>query len=216
MNCPGCGAAMHALDFEASLPNRVTIDFCFDCRVIWFDAHESTELSPGGVLEVFKALDANRSAKPARLPALSRPVGADPGPAAYNALQLLSLHLGSRAAYAISAVPSRKEFHPAGVRHRAGRPQGQGAKPFNAPTAVPRSTSSTTPLALTATRRFPFSTRTRYRRPCASWPTPKHTGRPSTSLRWPMPCFSGHRRIGVPASRATAWSKIWSRPASVS
>jgi len=70
MNCPGCGADMHALDFEALLPNRITIDFCFDCQVIWFDAHESTELSPGGVLEVFKALDANHSDKRNALPSL--------------------------------------------------------------------------------------------------------------------------------------------------
>lgn len=61
---------MRALDFAASLTGRVTIDFCFACQVIWFDAHESTELSPGGVLEVFKALDANRIETRNTLPAL--------------------------------------------------------------------------------------------------------------------------------------------------
>jgi hypothetical protein len=61
---------MRELDFEASLTGRITIDFCFACQVIWFDGHESTELSPGGVLEVFKALDANRSETRNTLPAL--------------------------------------------------------------------------------------------------------------------------------------------------
>jgi len=70
MNCPGCAASMREIDFEASLTGRVAIDFCFACQVIWFDAHKSTELSPGGVLEVFKALDANRSQTRNALPAL--------------------------------------------------------------------------------------------------------------------------------------------------
>ena len=61
---------MRALDFAASLTGRVTIDFCFACQVIWFDAHKSTELSPGSVLEVFKALDANRSETRNTLPEL--------------------------------------------------------------------------------------------------------------------------------------------------
>lgn len=47
---------MLALDFERGLGGTVGLDFCFACQVIWFDAHESTELSPGGVLGVFKAL----------------------------------------------------------------------------------------------------------------------------------------------------------------
>ena len=61
MNCPGCHAAMLPLDFERGLVGRVTIDFCFPCQLIWFDGHEATELSPGAVIEVFKALDAHRS-----------------------------------------------------------------------------------------------------------------------------------------------------------
>ena len=52
---------MLTLEFERALIGRVSIDFCFACQLIWFDGHEATELSPGAVLEVFKALDAHRS-----------------------------------------------------------------------------------------------------------------------------------------------------------
>lgn len=55
---------MSALDFERNPTARVALDFCFACQVIWFDAHESTELSPRGVLEVFTAMHVKR--EPAR------------------------------------------------------------------------------------------------------------------------------------------------------
>ncbi|MGH8714520.1 MAG: zf-TFIIB domain-containing protein [Casimicrobiaceae bacterium] len=71
MNCPGCGAAMRSLDFEPMLLSRVSLDFCFACRLIWFDAHESTELSPGGVLDVFKAVDPIARRRAIRYPSCS-------------------------------------------------------------------------------------------------------------------------------------------------
>ena len=61
---------MLALDFERALGGRVGLDFCFPCQVIWFDQHESTELSPGGVLDVFKALNEHRAETRNTLPAL--------------------------------------------------------------------------------------------------------------------------------------------------
>ncbi|HEY5310648.1 MAG TPA: zf-TFIIB domain-containing protein [Casimicrobiaceae bacterium] len=61
MNCPGCHAEMLTLDFERAVIGKVSIDFCFPCQLIWFDGHESTELSPGAVIEVFKAFDAHRA-----------------------------------------------------------------------------------------------------------------------------------------------------------
>jgi len=51
---------MSPLEFERALMGRSAIDFCFPCQLIWFDPGESTGLSPGGVIEVFKALDAHR------------------------------------------------------------------------------------------------------------------------------------------------------------
>ena len=52
---------MLTLDFERAVIGKVSIDFCFPCQLIWFDGHEATELSPGAVIEVFKALDAHRA-----------------------------------------------------------------------------------------------------------------------------------------------------------
>ena len=52
---------MLTLDFERAIIGRVSIDFCFPCQLIWFDGHEATELSPGAVIEVFKAFDAHRA-----------------------------------------------------------------------------------------------------------------------------------------------------------
>lgn len=71
MNCPGCQAAMIALDFErALLPSGINAQFCFACQVAWFDQHDCAQLSPGGVLDVFKALNEHRSEARNALPAL--------------------------------------------------------------------------------------------------------------------------------------------------
>ena len=50
MNCPGCEAGMLSLDFERNPTGRISLDFCFACQVIWFEGHESTQLSPGAVM----------------------------------------------------------------------------------------------------------------------------------------------------------------------
>ncbi len=70
VNCPGCGATMQTLEFERLLRDQVALDFCFPCQLVWFDEHESTQLAPGGVIEVFKALDANRAPTRNPLPEL--------------------------------------------------------------------------------------------------------------------------------------------------
>jgi hypothetical protein len=52
---------MLSLDFErALLPSRISASFCFACQVVWFDQHDCAQLSPGSVLEVFKALNEHR------------------------------------------------------------------------------------------------------------------------------------------------------------
>ena len=127
MNCPGCAAAMQAIEFEGSLVGVITLDFCFPCQVIWFDSHESTQLSPGAILEVFKALRftqgrvAQRTSVPPRLPAVRLAARNDAGPSAFDALHVLPLHLGSRAPYALPAIPAREELHPSPDRYRARR-----------------------------------------------------------------------------------------------
>ena len=58
---------MQTLAFERQQQlGAVELDFCFPCQLIWFDSFESLQLSAGGILEVFKTLNAHRS--PARNP----------------------------------------------------------------------------------------------------------------------------------------------------
>lgn len=62
---------MLSLDFErALLPSRISAQFCFACQIVWFDQHDCAQLSPGGVLDVFKALNEHRSDASNALPAL--------------------------------------------------------------------------------------------------------------------------------------------------
>jgi hypothetical protein len=71
MNCPGCQSPLLSLEFErALLPSPVSAAFCFACQVIWFDQHDCAQLSPGGVLYVFKALNEHRTEARNALPAL--------------------------------------------------------------------------------------------------------------------------------------------------
>jgi hypothetical protein len=39
---------------------EIEVDVCFACHVIWLDKRESLQLSPGGTLELFKALNDHR------------------------------------------------------------------------------------------------------------------------------------------------------------
>jgi len=60
MLCPSCGNGMTVQAFEANLAGRVTIDICWPCNAIWFDPMESTQLSPGAVIELFREIHAHR------------------------------------------------------------------------------------------------------------------------------------------------------------
>jgi hypothetical protein len=42
--------------FDANYGRQVTIDLCHSCRAFWFDSHESLQLTPGSVLEIFKRI----------------------------------------------------------------------------------------------------------------------------------------------------------------
>ncbi len=71
--CPGCGAAMGSQAFARKPMGTEDIDLCFDCQAIWFDAYESSQLTPGAVLELFRAIDAgSRGRVPRALPAAMR------------------------------------------------------------------------------------------------------------------------------------------------
>ena len=63
MNCPSCGNGMTVQAFEANFAGRVTLDICWPCNAIWFDPMESTQLSPGAVIELFRAIHAHRGGR---------------------------------------------------------------------------------------------------------------------------------------------------------
>jgi hypothetical protein len=42
--------------FERLLHGEVVLDLCFHCNGIWFDEYESAQITPGGIIELFKLL----------------------------------------------------------------------------------------------------------------------------------------------------------------
>lgn len=42
--------------FERQLHGTVELDLCFSCQGIWFDDFESAQLTPGGILELFRLI----------------------------------------------------------------------------------------------------------------------------------------------------------------
>lgn len=42
--------------FERQLHGTVELDLCFTCQGIWFDEFESVQITPGGIIELFKLL----------------------------------------------------------------------------------------------------------------------------------------------------------------
>jgi DNA-directed RNA polymerase subunit RPC12/RpoP len=42
----------------------VDLDLCLDCQAIWFDAFESTQLTPGAVIDLFRVIEAQRDRSP--------------------------------------------------------------------------------------------------------------------------------------------------------
>lgn len=51
---------MEAIDLTTHIGTGVTIDTCWPCHLIWFDHLESTSLSPGSVIDLFKRIHAAR------------------------------------------------------------------------------------------------------------------------------------------------------------
>ena len=58
--CPGCGAPMQRQTLESRAAASVELDLCFGCHAIWFDQFESASLSPGAVMELFRAIHEHR------------------------------------------------------------------------------------------------------------------------------------------------------------
>ena len=51
---------MECVELASHIGTPVEIDVCWPCHVIWFDNMESTSLSPGSVIEMFKRIHATR------------------------------------------------------------------------------------------------------------------------------------------------------------
>lgn len=55
--CPGCTAPMRRQSFARKAAGTLDIDLCFDCRAIWFDAWESSQLAPSAILQLFREIE---------------------------------------------------------------------------------------------------------------------------------------------------------------
>jgi hypothetical protein len=51
---------MQRLGFAGNLNGRIDLDLCFTCQALWFDRHESTQIAPEGVIELFRLIHENR------------------------------------------------------------------------------------------------------------------------------------------------------------
>lgn len=61
---------MEAARFPRKSVGEVELDLCFPCQGIWFDEHESLQLAPAGVVELFKRIHERR--EDVRLPLAER------------------------------------------------------------------------------------------------------------------------------------------------
>lgn len=51
---------MDKRSFGRQIHGEVVLDLCWDCRAIWFDQHESAQLAPGAVIELFRLIHEHR------------------------------------------------------------------------------------------------------------------------------------------------------------
>jgi hypothetical protein len=52
---------MSRREFDGRLATRVELEICLDCHSIWFDALESTRLTPGAIIELFRLIHDERN-----------------------------------------------------------------------------------------------------------------------------------------------------------
>ena len=58
--CPSCIQPMTRLELPQRYLGTVVLDLCFPCQGIWFDPFESEQISPGGIIDLFKLIHAHR------------------------------------------------------------------------------------------------------------------------------------------------------------
>jgi hypothetical protein len=52
--CPNCASIMKLYTLPGHYGKDVVVDACHECHALWFDESESTQLSPDGVVELFR------------------------------------------------------------------------------------------------------------------------------------------------------------------
>jgi len=62
--CPGCATAMRRQVFGRKPLGTVEVDICMGCQAIWFDRFESSQLTAGAILELFRLVKEASQAKP--------------------------------------------------------------------------------------------------------------------------------------------------------
>lgn len=58
--CPSCRQPMEKRRFERMHHGEVILDLCFHCHGIWFDEFESVQITPGGIIELFRLIHEHR------------------------------------------------------------------------------------------------------------------------------------------------------------
>ena len=58
--CPSCRQPMVQKTFARQTHGEVELDLCFSCHSIWFDDFESVQITPGGIIELFKLIHEHR------------------------------------------------------------------------------------------------------------------------------------------------------------
>lgn len=51
---------MTRLDLPKRTMGTLTLDLCFPCQGIWFDSFESVQITPGGIIDLFKLIHTHR------------------------------------------------------------------------------------------------------------------------------------------------------------
>lgn len=67
--CPACRQTMAKLRCPRTQGGEVVLDLCYSCQGLWFDQHESQQIAPGGVIELFREIHARRDTPRLPLPA---------------------------------------------------------------------------------------------------------------------------------------------------
>lgn len=54
--CPSCRSGMTQIDLPGKIYDNVVLDLCFACQGIWFDSFESQQITPAGIIELFRLI----------------------------------------------------------------------------------------------------------------------------------------------------------------